>query len=159
MRIPAYLPGTASGPLNGVVWFRRRFDLPASMSGRPADLILGRIVESDSVFVNGRFVGTPSYQYPPRRYQVPPGLLVEGGNTLVVRIIIPRGTGGFSPGKEYEIRSGEDTVDLKGLWQYRVGAEMETLKEETFIRWKPCPFLKRAWPSPLTWGNGTTFIS
>jgi sialate O-acetylesterase len=31
----------------------------------------------------------------------------------------------------------EQTVDLSGEWKYKSGAQMEALKGETFIRWKP----------------------
>jgi sialate O-acetylesterase len=41
------------------------------------------------------------------------------------------------PDKPYEIVFTSDTIDLKGEWQYRVGAVLEPLAGETFIRWKP----------------------
>jgi hypothetical protein len=39
---------------------------------------LGRIVDSDSIYINGQFVGTTSYQYPPRKYDVPENVLKTG---------------------------------------------------------------------------------
>ena len=50
--------------------------------------------------------------------------------------------------KEYEIVSGNDTLDLKGEWQYKLGAAMEPLASQTFIRWKPLG-LYNAMISPL----------
>jgi sialate O-acetylesterase len=137
MHIPGYWAPTALGPLNGVVWFRREFDVPNVFVGKAAKLILGRIVDADSAFINGMFVGTVSYQYPPRRYDVPSGLLKEGTNTIVVRVISNAGRGGFVPDKQYEIATRTDTIDLKGEWRYRLGATMEPLASQTFIRWKP----------------------
>jgi sialate O-acetylesterase len=137
MNIPGYWADTEAGYLNGVVWFRKKFLLPSSMAGEHAKLILGRIIDADSVFINGKFVGTTSYQYPPRRYDIPPDLLKAGENTIVVRVISNGGRGGFAPDKPYEIDFEKDTFDLMGKWQYRVGAVMEPLKGETFIRWKP----------------------
>jgi sialate O-acetylesterase len=107
------------------------------MVGKKAKLILGRIVDADSVFINGVFVGTISYQYPPRRYEIPSNLLKEGENTIVVRIISNEGNGGFVLDKRYEIIAGNDTINLKGDWHYRLGAKMEPLASQTFIRWKP----------------------
>lgn len=137
MQIPGYWAGTNLGAVNGVVWFRREIQIPASMAGQRAKLILGRIVDADSVFINGVLVGTTSYQYPPRRYEIPMGLINEGKNTIVVRIINNSGNGGFVSDKPYELIAGGKTIDLKGDWQYRLGATMEPLASETFIRWKP----------------------
>jgi sialate O-acetylesterase len=137
MKIPGYWTSTGLGPVNGAVWFRREFDVPSQMAGKAAKLNLGRIVDADSAFVNGIFVGTVGYQYPPRRYEIPEGVLHDGRNTIVVRIISNAGQGGFVPDKPYEIVEGDQTIDLKGEWKYRVGATMEPLASQTFIRWKP----------------------
>ena len=137
MKIPGYWADTKLGQVNGVVWFRKKVNIPSSMLGKQAKLILGRIVDADSVFINGKFVGTTSYQYPPRRYDIHAGLLKEGENTIVVRVISNSGRGGFVLDKHYEIIADHDTLDLKGLWQYRLGAEMEPLASQTFVRWKP----------------------
>ena len=137
MNVPGYWASTTLGAVNGVVWFRKEIAVPATMVGQPALLILGRIVDADSVFVNGVFVGTISYQYPPRRYEIPPGVLHDGRNIIVVRVISNIGKGGFVLDKPYELVSNGQTVDLKGEWRYRLGAVMEPLASQTFVRWKP----------------------
>lgn len=137
MNIPGYWSETDLGPVNGVVWFRRSFDVPSVIAGKQAKLVLGRIVDADSVYINGVFVGTTSYQYPPRRYEIPPSVLKERENVIVVRVINSSGLGGFVHDKPYEIKAGNVTIDLKGPWQYRLGATMEPLASQTFIRWKP----------------------
>lgn len=148
MNIPGYWVNTKLGSVNGVVWFRKEINLPASMAGKHAKLLLGRIVDADSAFVNGVFVGTTGYQYPPRRYEIPSGLLKKGKNTLVVRVISNIGNGGFVLDKPYKLFAGSDTIDLKGYWEYKLGAEMEPLESQTFIRWKPLG-LFNAMISPL----------
>ena len=137
MNIPGYWRDTELGPVNGVVWFRKKFDVPSAIAGKQAKLNLGRVVDADSVFINGVFVGTTSYQYPPRRYDVPPNLLKEGENTIVVRVINSAGHGGFVLDKPYEIVAGNVIIDLKGEWKFRLGAVMDPLASQTFIRWKP----------------------
>jgi len=137
MSVPGYWANTGLGAVNGVVWFRKNIQVPAAMAGHAALLNLGRIVDADSVFLNGVFVGTTSYQYPPRRYNIPAGLLREGDNTLVVRVINSAGKGGFVPDKPYELIAAGQTIDLKGDWQYRLGAVMPPLASQTFVRWKP----------------------
>ncbi len=148
MQIPGYWAGESLGFVNGVVWFRKEINIPRSITGKPAQLNLGRIVDADSAYVNGILVGTISYQYPPRRYTIPPTVLKEGKNIIVVRVINERGRGGFAEDKPYEIVVGNDKIDLKGDWQYKLGAKMEPLQGETFIRWKPMG-LYNAMISPL----------
>ncbi len=137
MKIPGYWANESLCFVNGVVWFRKEINIPVSMVGKPARLNLGRIIDADSAFVNGVFVGTTSYQYPPRRYDIPPTVLKEGRNIIVVRVINSWGKGGFVEDKPYELVVDSDTIDLKGDWQYKLGAKMEPLRGETFIRWKP----------------------
>ena len=137
MNVPGYWADGPLGQVNGVVWFRKEFDVPASMTGKPARLLLGRVVDSDRTYVNGEFVGSVSYQYPPRKYDVPENLLKAGKNIIVVRAVNNIGRGGFIPDKPYQLTAGGQTIDLKGPWQYKLGATMEPLQSKTFIEWQP----------------------
>jgi sialate O-acetylesterase len=122
--------------VNGAAWFRKEINIPASMAGQPARLWLGRIVDADSVYVNNVFVGATGYQYPPRKYEVPAGLLKEGRNLVAVRVINSAGKGGFVADKPYTLFAGDQRIDLSGPWKYRMGAIMDSLPEQTFVRWK-----------------------
>jgi sialate O-acetylesterase len=135
---PFTIPGYWSDkqPVNGAAWFRKEINVPASMAGQAVHLWLGRIVDADSVYVNGVFVGTTGYQYPPRKYEVPAGLLKEGKNLVAVRVINSAGKGGFVPDKPYALFTGDQRIDLSGSWKYHMGATMDSLPEQTFVRWK-----------------------
>ncbi len=137
MDIPGYWADGPLGQMNGSVWFRKEVDVPKSMTGQTVKLLMGRIVDADSVFVNGTFVGNVTYQYPPRRYTIPPGVLKEGKNTIVVRVVNNIGRGGFFTDKPYVMETATESIDLKGPWQYKPGAKMEPLASQTFIRFKP----------------------
>ena len=137
MNVPGYWADGPLGKLNGSVWFRKSINLPASFAGKSLKLLVGRIVDADSVFVNGKFAGTIGYQYPPRRYIVPANLFHEGLNLIAVRVISNSGRGGFVPDKPYVLISGGDSIDLKGKWKYKLGATMDPTPEQTFVRWKP----------------------
>jgi sialate O-acetylesterase len=132
MHVPGYWAAAKLGPVHGVVWFRKEFTIPAAMAGKPATLRLGRIVDADSVFVNGRFVGTTGFQYAQRMYRIPEDILQEGENTIVVRVVNYIRNGGFVPGKQYEITAGDQTVNLEGQWKYRLGAAAEPLEDRLF---------------------------
>ena len=44
--------------LNGVVWYRKEIDIPASMTGKQARVFLGRIVDADVLYINGKQIGS-----------------------------------------------------------------------------------------------------
>ena len=121
INIPGYWEDQGLKDLNGVVWYRKEIVIPASMEGKAAKVFLGRIVDADELYINGKQIGTTAYQYPQRRYNVPAGILKAGKNIFVIRVTNTNGKGGFVPDKPYRIFAGNDTVDLKGYWQYRVG--------------------------------------
>jgi len=137
MKLPCYWADKELGPVNGVVWFRKEITIPESMTGKPALLILGRIVDADSVWVNGKYAGTTSYQYPPRRYEIPADFLKTGKNTIAIRVVSTIDRGGFVPDKPYEIVLGDQKIDLTGEWKYNLGVAMPPLDPPTFIQWKP----------------------
>ncbi len=135
--IPGFWADGPLGDVNGSVWFRKKINVPKSMVGSPAKLWMGRIVDQDSVFVNGTFVGTTGYQYPPRRYQFGPDVLKEGENTIAIRVINSSGRGGFILDKPYYLAVGNDTLDLKGSWKYKLGTSMPPIGNQTTVRFKP----------------------
>jgi len=122
INIPGYWEDQGIRDLDGVVWYRKEIDVPASMSGMPAKIFLGRAVDADFLYINGVLAGNTGYQYPQRRYSLPAGLLKPGKNIFVIRVINNSGKGGFVPGKPYSIKVGDQSIDLKGYWQYKVGS-------------------------------------
>lgn len=137
MKIPGYWKDENRDFNQGIYWFRKSFRIDPADAGKPAELNLGRIVDADSVFVNGKFIGTTSYQYPPRWYNIPKDALKEGDNLVVVRVVSNAGKGGFVPDKPYYIKTLTNRIDLKGEWKFKKGCDMQPLPGQTFVRWKP----------------------
>ena len=119
--LPGYWEDQGIKNLDGVVWFRKEINVPASMAGKPAKLFMGRIVDADEAYINGVKVGNITYQYPPRRYTVADGILKPGKNIIVVRVTNQGGKGGFVPDRQYYLTANEQRIDLRGEWQYKVG--------------------------------------
>lgn len=117
-----------SYPVCGSHWFRQKVRLTPQQSGKDAVLRLGCMVDADSVFVNGTFVGTTAYQYPPRIYKVPASVLHPGENTVIIRLISYGGRPSFVPDKPYCLAQDADTVYLSRQWKYKLGCEMPALK-------------------------------
>jgi len=119
--IPGYWEDQGVHDVDGVVWYRREIEVPASMTNVPAKVFLGRIVDADVLYINGKQVGNTAYMYPQRRYPLPEGTLKPGKNLFIVRVTNNAGKGGFVPDKPYELIAGKDTIDLTGYWEYKVG--------------------------------------
>lgn len=119
--VPAFWEDQGVKDLNGTVWYRKEVDVPASMVGKPARVYLGRIIDADVLYINGKQVGRTPSMYSERRYNVPADLLKAGKNLFVVKITNNSGKGGFVPDKPYYLFSGSDTVSLVGYWKYKVG--------------------------------------
>jgi sialate O-acetylesterase len=119
--LPGYWEDQGVKGLHGIVWFRKEINVPVSMTEKPAKLFLGRIVDADNVYVNGVPSGAITYQYPPRRYNLPSGLLKPGKNIIVIKVTNSEGKGGFVPDKPYWLVAGNDSIDLRGEWLYKVG--------------------------------------
>lgn len=135
--IPFLFKDTALKGFIGSIWFRRRFTVPGELAGRKAGIWLGTIVDSDTVYINGVEVGHTDYQYPPRKYTIPAGLLREGENSVVIRVKCQNGQGRFTPGKRYALFNDEASIELSGIWHYRIGGTCSQVKETDFVNWKP----------------------
>jgi len=117
--------GSKNGfPVGGSHWFRQTIRLMPGQAGKDAILRLGCLVNADSVYVNGIFVGTTSYQYPPRIYKVPGTILKAGNNVVTIRLITNGGSPAFVRDKPYCLAIGGDTVRFERQWKYKLGCDM-----------------------------------
>ncbi len=125
-------------PLIGSHWLRRHVNLTADQASGPATLRLGCFEGADSAFVNGTFVGTVGYQYPPRIYNVPAGVLHEGDNVITVRGISGGGRPQFVLEKPYKLLTADGSdISLEGTWKHRVGARMPQGPGMEFYHYTP----------------------
>ena len=109
----------------GSLWLRQHIHIDAIHAGKKAQLLLGTLYDCDYTYINGKLVGNTGYQYPPRRYQVPEGLLREGDNVIVVRFINKSGMPHFIKEKPYKFVFGkDDELPLGEQWKICEGAEM-----------------------------------
>ena len=54
---PGYWEDQGIKDLNGTVWYRKVIDVPASMIGKAGRVFLGRIVDADAFYINGKQIG------------------------------------------------------------------------------------------------------
>ncbi len=118
----------------GTLWLRQHVQIDKEHAGKAARLLLGTLFDSDVTYLNGKQIGTTGYQYPPRRYDIPEGLLREGENVITVRFINKYGSPHFIKEKPYLLAFGDDrfsqnpmpkdVVALSETWRIHVGTEM-----------------------------------
>jgi sialate O-acetylesterase len=125
--IAAMLPGRwedAGFPaLDGVAWYRRSIDLSAAQANAAASISLGRIDDTDTVWINGTQVGGMTRQWNAvRHYVVPDGTLHAGRNHIAVRVTDEMAGGGVhGAAAELQLQLGDGTsLPLAGEWQFRV---------------------------------------
>lgn len=159
------VPFTKTFAQAGTLWIKKQFTLSAkeidACKKNKTHLWLGTIVFSDMAFVNGKQVGSTPYEYPPRRYEIPAGILQEGVNEVTVRlvhagpelklweekpyclftenvIVKPTAPANLIGTKNGEV-IGENAVyvDLKGKWLYKEGCSVENAPGNFFPEWQP----------------------
>ncbi len=108
-------------PIAGSHWLRQNVEIPQTWNNKEVTLRLGCIIDADSVYVNGTFAGTTGYQYPPRIYRIPAGILKPGVNNITVRIISNGGQPEFVQEKPYKLICDDESINLKEEWKYRLG--------------------------------------
>lgn len=118
---------------NGSYWFRKTFTLDKRLEGKSAIIRIGAMKDADSVFVNGKFVGNTTYEYPPRIYKIPTGLLREGQNEVVVHLMSQSGNANFTKGKLYQVEIENEIITLDSEWTYSVGTFMPRRPSSTYF--------------------------
>lgn len=106
---------------NGVVWYRKAFEIPANFNLAKATISLAKVDDSDITWVNGKRVGETYNQYNvTRKYDLAKDVLKIGKNQLVMRIEDYSGGGGiYGDASEMVLTDGTLTVDLSGEWKVK----------------------------------------
>ena len=126
MTVPSYDGWEAVGyqGLDGVVWLRTSFDLPASWTGKDIVLDLNRIRDHDLTYVNGKLVGEQE-NTEARRYVISKDILHPGKNIIAVQVINYSDKGGITGYKDtarhigvYPAGNETAKISLNGQWKY-----------------------------------------
>ena len=141
--IPGFFENTVLEQLYGGVRFTKTIVLDEAEEPEKGEAVLyfGAMIDADKISINGTLIGETEYQYPPRIYRIPEGILHAGENVIEVKLMIFGQGGGFVPGKAYELCYGsklEKKVSLSGEWDYEIIHRMELLPQMTFFQFKAC---------------------
>ena len=135
MELPRLWEQAGLEGLDGVVWFRKSFEITQAIAGEGIELELGPIDDSDITWINSHRVGemTQSYNIP-RVYKVPAEYLKPGKNIIAVKVEDTGGGGGlYGKPEQMKITSGDFSASLAGTWKYRISTEELVLDLENFV--------------------------
>jgi sialate O-acetylesterase len=124
--LPGFWEEAGLADFDGVVWFRKTFDLPATWAGGEVELHLGAIDDDDTTWVNGVQVGATAGWEVLRVYRVPATVLKPGRNVIAVRVLDTGGGGGLWGGKDMNLRlvpggnREPASLSLTGRWLRKV---------------------------------------
>ena len=124
---PVTLPGIVIKDFAGVIWFIKEFEYDGPTEGECL-LRLGDLIDADVTYINGIEVGRTEYQYPPRIYPFDASVLKQGTNTLMVKLTIELGSGGFVEGHPYYLKTPVGDIDIMGEWQMVEENRMENFQ-------------------------------
>ena len=124
MKLPGLWENQGMGldDLDGIVWFRKSFELAPGEANQPSVLNLDMIDDNDITYVNGVKVGNTNDYAQQRKYILPAGALKEGKNIIAVRVQDTGGGGGIYGDGPFSITVGSRTISLSGDWYFRIAS-------------------------------------
>jgi len=135
MILPNYWENQGLVDFNGFVWFQKEVFLTLKESLENAVLNLGKINESDHTYINGHFIGKTLRNYKKnRKYNIPAAYLLEGKNTISVRVEDSGGLGGIYSASEGLFLSLQNRdITLEGEWNHQIESITADSKAPTVV--------------------------
>lgn len=129
--IPGFWNNSELKGFTGSVWFKRNIVLTPEMIKQEAKFYVGAVDDRYTAYINGNKVGSEWQRGKERVFTLPPDLLKQGNNTIVIRVINPEGLGGFYPGRQFKIKFTSGEINLDGQWLYKPGVPMPALASQS----------------------------
>ncbi len=126
MKLPQIWEGAGHPDMDGVVWFKKDFQVSAADAGKEITIAIGPVDDSDDTYVNGKLIGKTEGRYDlPRVYKVPAGVTREGTNTIAVKVTDNGGGGGiWGTDKQMYTELNGVKTSLAGDWRYKVAVDL-----------------------------------
>ncbi|RUA10524.1 MAG: glycosyl hydrolase family 2, partial [Flavobacteriia bacterium] len=124
MDLPAYWETRQLKDFDGIVWFRKDFNLPEETDLKDLKFYLGKIDDMDVAYVNGKKIGGKTelgFWDADRLYPVKDEILHPGKNTISIKVIDNNYGGGIYGEKNLAVLdSKNDTlISLSGKWKFK----------------------------------------
>jgi sialate O-acetylesterase len=135
MALPTLWESANLKDFDGIVWFRRAFEVPAELAGKTAKLELGAIDDRDDTYLNGARIGGLDVYNAPRSFPIEAGKLQAGKNVVAVRVLDTGGGGGlYGPAEAMRLVvpvqegvAAEVVIPLTGEWAFKPSNPLASL--------------------------------
>ncbi|WP_051536342.1 sialate O-acetylesterase [Marinilabilia salmonicolor] len=127
IQMPQTLKNMDFSSYEGMVWLRKKVNIPKAMKGPNLTINLGHPELNYTLYFNGKEICKTIWNAEPEHiYSIPDSLIEAGSNNLTVRMAFLWGGGGFNPpAKEMYITNGEKKISITGTWKYQKDLEPE----------------------------------
>ncbi|MEO8712016.1 MAG: sialate O-acetylesterase [Parafilimonas sp.] len=130
MQLPTLWENAGYKDLDGIVWFKKEIDVPASWAGKQLQLDLGPIDDMDVTYFNGKAIDSTvkdNSWAADRHYTIPSDMVQAGKNIIAVKVTDNGGGGGIYGKKEqlklYPVADNiNNGIDLSGDWVFKIAA-------------------------------------
>lgn len=102
--------------VDGIVWYRIPFDVPAAWSGRTLTVSLGPVDDDDVTYFGGERIGATNGWQRPRVYEVAGDRVTAGPTVIAVRVVDNSGPGGLHGAEDLLfVHPSDDPQDRRSL--------------------------------------------
>ncbi|MEJ2881202.1 sialate O-acetylesterase [Pedobacter sp. GR22-6] len=129
IQLPGFWELSVLPNFDGVVWMRKKINVPADLAGSELTLSLEQIDDNDIVWINGTEIGRTEGWNVNRKYKVPAGLVKAGENVITIRAFDTGGNGGVhGEAKNLNLSNAAgNSISLGGAWKYRTAVNFAEL--------------------------------
>jgi len=139
MDLPRMWEETELGVFDGSAWFIKKIDLPGSLANRELTLCYGATDDWDEAWMNGVKVGGSREWDVPREFRIPDGVVHQGSNTIVIRVMDTGGGGGFmGETKDFALKTtGGPSMAISKGWRAKKGFDLKDVKTHPVSPFNP----------------------
>ncbi|MDD6209329.1 MAG: sialate O-acetylesterase [Bacteroidales bacterium] len=147
--MPRYWEATLYPGFDGLVYLRKEFTLDKLPSS--ASVTIGCVDDKDETYINGVKVGNGEGFNTPRTYGIPDGVLKQGSNVIVIRVIDNGGNGGIRPIESLlHLTCEGERIPLNGIWNIKPSLALSEFPEQPRGSMWENSYLYNAMLAPLT---------
>jgi len=135
MNLPVKWEKAGYPDLDGIMWFRKEINIPASMIGTDLIMSLGPINDYDITWFNGVEVGSMIDANIPRDYKIPLSLVKPGKNIIVIKVEDIGYSGGIlgKADQMFITNNSGKKISIAGKWLYKIGFDRKVLGPKQHI--------------------------
>lgn len=147
MPIPSFYENNVLPNFDGVVWYRKSFDV-SKLPSKDGNLEL-YVDDDDMVWINDTYIGGTRGYNTLRNYTIPASVLKKGTNVITIRSFDGAGGGGIYGPDNLQLKFDGGSISLVGKWKYKVGVNSKDMP--------PMPYLPQGQNRPSVLYNAMIY--